>query len=97
MTVDPDLVELAEADVAAGRARSVSAYVNEALRDKQRRQARARELLAAMVNEHRLADPEAFAASRSRAEAMVAGRLAQQEARQAGRQDAADGGSGAAA
>lgn len=76
VTVDPDLVAAAEQAVADGRARSVSAYVNDALRDKQRRQERARGALTAMVREHELADPEAYQASRARAERLVAARTA---------------------
>lgn len=88
VTIDPDLVELAEQAVADGRARSVSAFINDALRERERRQRRAREALTAMVREHELADPEAYQAARARAERMVA-------ARTAGR--AGEDGSGAAA
>ncbi|MFE3457391.1 hypothetical protein ACFXKD_07570 [Nocardiopsis aegyptia] len=60
LTLDPELLEVAEAAVDAGEARSVSAWVNAALAEKKRRQERAQLLIEQDLAQARESDPQEY-------------------------------------
>ncbi|CAM3615807.1 hypothetical protein NOGI109294_05770 [Nocardiopsis gilva] len=60
LTLDPELLEAAEAAVDAGEVRSVSAWVNTALGEKKRRQERAQMLIEQDLVQARESDPEEY-------------------------------------
>lgn len=70
ISVDPDVLAYAEQEVAAGRARSVSAVMEEAVRARMTRRARLREWLDGELAAARERDPIAYAESRSRVAAL---------------------------
>ncbi len=70
ISVDPAVLAYAEQEGAAGRARSVSAVVEQAVRDRMTRRARLREFLDGELSAARERDPVAFAESRQRVAAL---------------------------
>jgi len=70
ISVDADVLAYAEQEVAAGRARSVSAVVEEALRSRMTRRTRLREWLDAELALARERDPIAFTESKRRIAAL---------------------------
>ncbi|KAB2340612.1 ribbon-helix-helix domain-containing protein [Actinomadura rudentiformis] len=71
ITIDRDLIEAAEAAVESGKARSVSDYINGAVRDRAERHARSRQWLDHKLAEMRSSDPGAFDAAGRRAAAAL--------------------------
>ncbi|GAA2639731.1 hypothetical protein SMC26_42220 [Actinomadura fulvescens] len=71
ITIDHDLVEAAEAAVAAGNARSVSDYINSAVRERASRHARSRLWLDQQLAAVRGSGPDAYEAARRRAAAAL--------------------------
>ncbi|MQA85684.1 MAG: hypothetical protein GEV03_13935 [Streptosporangiales bacterium] len=71
ITIDRDLVEHAEREVAAGKARSVSDYINSAVRERCARHARSRAWLDRQLAATRAVDPAADARARQRAAAAL--------------------------
>lgn len=70
ISVDPDVLAYAEQEVAAGRARSVSAVVEDAVRARMTRRARLREWLDSELTAASERDPIAYAESRRRVAAL---------------------------
>lgn len=70
VSVDPAVLAYAEQEVAAGRARSVSAVVEDALRARMTRRARLRGWLDRELSDARDRDPAGYAESLRRIEAL---------------------------
>ncbi|MFC3997552.1 hypothetical protein ACFOVU_16585 [Nocardiopsis sediminis] len=60
VTLDPDLLAAAESAVESGEARSVSAWVNDAIAEKKARQERAGALIEQDLIDARRDDPETY-------------------------------------
>ncbi|MFC4562251.1 hypothetical protein ACFO4E_10335 [Nocardiopsis mangrovi] len=65
VTLDPDLLATAESAVESGEARSISAWVNDAIAEKKHRQERARILIRQDVIDAKARDPEEYERARA--------------------------------
>lgn len=73
VTLDPDLLDVADKAVEAGEVRSVSAWVNDAMDQKWRAQQNARTLIRQDAAEARQRDPEEYERARAWAESIMGG------------------------